>query len=94
MPGTRAMLCTFQLIIPTRGGDFGAMYSGIAMCSNTQNLLPFSLKSCSVCTNSRKEDEDSCKARSGMNVEINVRQTLKTAVTMNLQLKLVFTEVH
>lgn len=91
----RAMLCSFKLIIPSRCGDSGAMYIGTAMCSSSQNLLPFSLRSSVFCKrNHRKENEGRCNAKRGMNVEINVYQTQKKAVAVNLQQKLVFMEVH
>lgn len=44
--------------------------------------------------NPRKEREGRSTARSRTNVEINIYQSLKMAVAMNLQLKLVFMGKH
>lgn len=84
-PSTWAVLCSSKLIIPSRCGDSGAMYIGRAMCSSTQNLLTFSLRSFVFCKIIEKKNEGRCKARRGMNVEINVYQTQKKAVAVNLQ---------
>lgn len=47
-----------------------------------------------ILQNPRKENEGRSKGRNRMNIEINVYQSLKIAVAMNLQLKLVFMEKH
>lgn len=57
-------------------------------------LAPIFLQELCLLQNPRKENEGRCKARSGMNAEINVCQTQEKAVAMNLQLKPEFMEIH
>lgn len=54
-PSMWAMLCSFKLIILSSCGDSGAMYMGTAMCSSTQNLLTFSLRSSVFCKITEKK---------------------------------------